>query len=276
MTVIRPKTNTHPYASTIYNKNVRNSIYHLAANVNSLEPVEKRPHWVHTLLQKEITYQPETTTPQVILAYSPLIYEPLSPNLIHDSEALPSFTPKMEVHSFAEPTTQAPMTSTTTDSMFSRYHPVIAERSPMFLIIQGHSKVKTYGPDSGDSKKMEKNEVKMVPVSAMDDPVVKHVVSFDKNGSEIQVKHLHKLHTPAPKIRSTTQKPNKKSTNSAMDSLLSLLDSSLGNFGLTDRQTKTKNELKKTHQRETITSTEFSSFFGPTTIRTTPGSNFDG
>lgn len=268
VTVIRPKTNPHPYSSTIYNKNTRNTIYHLAANVNSLEPVDRRPHWVHSLLQKEITYQPEMTTPQVVVAYHPHIYKPKSPSLIHDSEALPSATPDMADISFAEPTTPTPMTSTTTDAMYSRY-PVIPERSPMFLIIQGHSKVKTYGPDGGSGKNADKHEAKMVPVTVHDDPIVKHVVALDTNGNEIQVKHLHKVHTPEPKPKTTSTKTNKKGANSAMDSLLSLLDSSLANFAsLPDKQTKTKtNELKKTNERTTISSTKLSTILGPTTIR---------
>lgn len=261
VTVIRPKTNPNPYSSTIYNKNIRNSIYHLAANVNSLEPVDKKPHWVHSLLQKEITYQPPSTTPQVILAYSPKIYEPQSPSLIRNPE---KFTLKME-----ESTTPTPMTSTT-DATNSRFnYPVIAERVPMFLIIQGHSKVKTYGPDDSD-KKPEKHEVKMVPVTVNEDPIVKHVVSLDTNGSEIGVKHLHKLHTPEPKPKASLNRPNKKVTNSPMDSLLSLLDSSLANFALTDnRQTRTKSNVLTTKSNEvkTVSTSTTIGHFVPTTIR---------
>lgn len=276
VTIIRPKTNPNPYSSTIYNKNVRNNIYHLAANVNSLEPVDKKPYWVHSLLQKEITYQPETTTPQVIVAFSPKIVEPIPIKFNHIPEALPNVTPTMDGNSFAEPTTAAPVTSTT-ESAYSRFtHPVIPERIPeripMFLIIQGHSKVKTYGPDSGDGKRTEKNQVKMVPVSANADPIVQHVVSMDRHGSEIQVKHLHKLHTPAPKTRASAQKSNKKAQNSAMDSLLSLLDGSLANFGLNDMQTNAKaNESKKTNEKATIKSP---TILGPVTIRPLE-SNFD-
>lgn len=263
VTVIRPKTNPHPYSSTIYNKNVRNSIYHLAANVNSLEPVDKKPHWVHTFLQKEITHQVQATTPQVVLAYSPHIYEPLSTKTDTKTDAH-----LKEDATFAEPTTAAPM-SLTTDSLFSHYkQPSLPVRGPMYLIIQGHSKVKTYGPD-GSTKKTEKHEAKMVPVVAREDPVITHVASTDSIESEIQVKHLHKLQeTNAKSKAAATNRPAKKVATPMAD-LLSLLDSSLASFGLNDKEAKTKtNELKKSNNRATTSTSRPSTIFGPTTIRT--------
>lgn len=257
VTVIRPKTNPHPYSSTIYNKNVRDSIYHLAANVNSLEPVDKKPHWVHTLLQKEITHQMQSTTPQVVLAYSPHIYEP--------------FTAKTDVQqeenvTSVESTTPEPM-SLTTDSLFSHYkQPSLPVRGPMYLIIQGHSKVKTYGPDgSSNTKRTDKAEAKMVPVVAKDDPIVKHIVSLDSNEAEIQVKHLHKLRENDSKTKSATSKPTKK-VATPMVSLLSLLDSSLASFGLNDKETKTKLNEQKKPNNKTINTVKPSTIFGPTTI----------
>lgn len=275
VTVIRPKTHPNPYP-TIYNKSVRNSIYHLAANVNSLEPVDRRPHWVHSLLQKEITYQPQSTTPTIVHAYSPLIYEPISSaNVQVKVETPPNDSLRIETNQFAEPITSTPIT--TTDSMFSHYkQQALPVRSPMYLIFQGHSKVKTYGPYSNDNKK-EKNEAKMVPVVAKDDPVVRHVVSTDTNGSEFQVKHLHKLHTPEPKTKTSPTKPSKKLINSPMESLLSLLDSSLASFGMNTKETKSKsNDLKRTTERTTTTtrtttksSSILGTILGPTTIRST-------
>lgn len=256
VTVIRPKTNPHPYSSTIYNKNVRNSIYHLAANVNSLEPVDKKLHWVHSLLQKEVTHQIQPTTPQVILAYSPHLYEPQPLKKSTNDNAF-------------ETTTAAPM-SLTTDSLFSHYkQPSLPVRRPMYLTIQGYSKVKTYRPESGGSSanKTEKHEAKMVPVVAKDDPVVKHVVSVDSSGSEVQVKHLHKIQGNESKTKTGTSKPTKKVSN-PMESLLSLLDTSLGGFAFNDKETKTKpNDQKKIHSRVTTISTvKPLTFLGPTTI----------
>lgn len=269
VTVIRPKTNPHPYATTIYNKNTRNPIYHLAANVNSLEPVEKRPHWVQSLLQKEITYTPQSTTPSIVNAYSPHIYQPLASNLNIKVEAPPRDTFSIE-NSFAEPTTPTP--AMTTDSLFSHYkQPALPVRGPMYLIIQGHSKVKTYGADQTD-KKPEKHEPKMVPVTVKDDLIVKHMIATDSSGNELQVKHLHKLHTPEVKPKISTTKATKKPVNSPMmDSLLSLLDTSLASFGFNnnkDEKTKTtSNDLKKTTERTATSIMKTSTIFGPTTIR---------
>lgn len=272
VTIIRPKTNPHPYSPTIYNKNVRNSIYHLAANVNSLEPVEKRPHWIQSLLQKEITYQPLPTTPTIVHAQSP-VYEPQSTNINIKFEAPPSIE-----HSFAEPITSAP-SALTTDSLFSLYkQPALPVRGPMYLIIQGHSKVKTYGADQSD-KKPEKHEAKMVPVTVKDDLIVKHVVATDPSGNELQVKHLHKLHTP--EVKPKTTKPTKKPASSPMmDSLLSLLDGTWANFGMNsnkDDKSKT-NDSKKTTVLAATSTTKSpailgpSTIFGPTTIRPTSNS----
>lgn len=265
VTVIRPKTNPHPYSSTIYNKNIRNSISHLAANVNSLEPVEKRPHWVHSLLQKEITYPVQPTTPQVILAYSPHVYETQSTKVTntiganHDHSTMNTAT--MEV------TTVTP--KPTSDAIFS-YHkqPALPVRRPMYLIIQGHSKVKTYGNNNGSGNKTEKHEPKMVPVVAPDEPIVNHVVAVDFNGYEFHVKHLHKSQTNEIKTKTTatSNRPTKK-VLTPMVGLLSLLDTSLASFGLSDKESKTKsNELKKTNDRFTTSMAKPSTFFGPTTI----------
>lgn len=271
VTVIRPKTNPHPYASTIYNKNIRGSIYHLAANVNSLEPVEKKPHWVHSLLQKEITYPVQQTTPQVILAYSPHIY---------DSHSAKATTNAVDNHKFdattMEVTTAIPTTTPTPTTPFDTiysYHkqPPLPVRRPMYLIIQGHSKVKTYGNNSNNGNKTQNHEPKMVPVVPTDDPIVQHVVSLDASVGEFQVKHLHKSQATAVKAKTTSatsSKPAKNKVTTPMVSLLSLLDSSLASFGLGEKESKSKlNDVKKTSDRIASTTARLqSTFFGPTTI----------
>lgn len=264
VTVIRPKVNPHPYASTIYNKNIRNSIYHLAANVNSLEPVDKKPHWVQSLLQKEITYPMQQTTPQVILAYSPHVYESQTAKTTNAVDHPNASATTMEVIT----TTPAPTSTSTptSDAIYSYLNqPALPVRRPMYLIIQGHSKVKTYGNNNGGNK-TEKHEPKMVPIVAMEDPIVKHVVSLDSSVGEFQVKHLHKSQANEVKIKTTTasNKPTKTKVATPMVSLLSLLDSSFASFGLGEKESKIKsNELKKTSS-----TARPSTFFGPTTIRT--------
>lgn len=261
--VIRPKTQPNPYASTIYDKTTQNSIYHLAANVNSLQPVEKKSHWIQSLLQneKEITYQPQSTTPQVIIAYSPNIYE----STLSSSKNVKVQVPLSDMaNSFAEPSTTTPF-PITTDSLFSHYKQPVngPARGPMYLIIQGHSKVKTYGADHPETKQ-ENKEPKMVPVTVKEEEIVRHVVAnVGSDGSDLRVKHLHKLHTPDTKSKLRSTKPTKKAVNSPMDSLLTLLDSSFANFGINN-----KKEIKNNSND----SKKISTILGPTTIRTSTDS----
>lgn len=263
LTVIRPKTSPNPYASTLYNKDVRNSIYHLAANVNSLESSEKKKPWVQSLLQPEISYQPQMTTPQVVLAYSPHIYEAHSAAFKSNGEK-----------SITAPTTERNVAMmTTTPVPMQHTQPTVQSRqaTPVYqaLIIQGHSKVKTYGADSSDSNKA-KHEPKMVPVVPNKDPVVKHVVSED---NVIQVKHLHKLHSSGETKTKSAQISTKKPINSPMASLLSLLDSSLASFSLEhDKKSRPLvDALKKSNSTQSnkgasLNQQIITSITGPTTV----------
>ncbi|KAI4463605.1 hypothetical protein MML48_4g00007477 [Holotrichia oblita] len=79
------------------------------------------------------------------------------------------------------PTTPAPTTTTTssltTDPLFKHYkQPMKPIRGPMYLIIQGHSKVKTYGP-SKQIHGISVQELNEIPTS--------------EDGRQYSVKHLH-------------------------------------------------------------------------------------
>lgn len=93
--------------------------------------------------------------------------------------------------------------------------------SPMNLIIQGHSRVKTYGQGT------EERDPKIIEVKSIENPVVNRVVSEDENGIQFDVKHLHASNTnktlSAP-LNSTTK------SDSPAAGLLSLLDLSFGDF----------------------------------------------
>ncbi|XP_073822214.1 uncharacterized protein [Musca autumnalis] len=108
--------------------------------------------------------------------------------------------------------TVAPM-KMTTDSLFSHYNqPEKPLRGPMYLIIEGHSKVKTYGKDELDPHKP-----KIVPVISSREPVVRMADPNEQRGTPetFQVKHLHSKTTqPMEKITTTTAKPtaNTKTT----------------------------------------------------------------
>lgn len=266
LTVIKPKTSPNPYASTLYTKDSRDSIYHLAANVNSLEANDRRKAWIQSLLQREATSPPTSTTPQVILAYSP--QQHISPMIKNKQRPFEQTTATY----FITSTPSTPMTTTkvaptsppTVKTLF------VPTRPPMYLIIQGHSKVKTYGIDKNASR-IVKNDPIMVPVGGSVEPVVKHITD-DVKDNIIQVKHLHKLHTTqAPSKSKTTPKPTKGLLNASMDSLFGLLNSSLG-FALDDISTKETSE--KYNKTNDITKDEHIlknatpfTITGPTTVR---------
>ncbi|XP_058980736.1 mucin-2 [Musca domestica] len=103
----------------------------------------------------------------------------------------------------------------TTDSLFSHYNqPEKPLRGPMYLIIEGHSKVKTYGKDELDPHKP-----KIVPVISSREPVVRRADPNEKRGTPetFQVKHLHTKTTEAMEkiTTSTTVKPVTTKTTSS-------------------------------------------------------------
>ncbi|KAH8325753.1 hypothetical protein KR067_007021 [Drosophila pandora] len=82
----------------------------------------------------------------------------------------------------------------TTDSLFSHYkQPAKPLLGPMYLIIEGHSKVKTYGQNEFDP-----HSPKLVPVISKREPVVRIADPNEKRGTveSYQVKHLHTKTTP--------------------------------------------------------------------------------
>lgn len=275
LTVIKPKTSPNPFAPTLYTKDVRDSIYHLAANVNSLESDDRRKAWIQSLLQKEVTAQPLATTPQVILAYSPLLLTSPAPKTKLFEQTTPSYF-----------LTNTPVTTTTTTTTTIRPilgttlgRPLLPIRPPMHLIIQGHSKVKTYGIDKNGSK-TGKSEPKMIPVGSNTDPVVKHITSDDVKANTIQVKHLHKIHTTqAPNKFKTTANANKGLLDASVDSLFGLLNSSLG-FSLDDSNSDESFEelvkVNSTKASEVKVSTTKFTITGPTTLRPLNSSTKNG
>ncbi|XP_053691849.1 uncharacterized protein LOC128740336 [Sabethes cyaneus] len=124
-------------------------------------------------------------------------------------------------------TTVSPPPSITADSLFSHYNaPVkITNRAPLYLIIEGHSKVKTYGLNNNNTLMLPP---KMVPVVGSKDPVIRHVVNRGESGAEMEVPHITmkpSTTTPGPSSDEETS-----AEKSAIDSLLGLLDSSFGGY----------------------------------------------
>ncbi|XP_017086671.2 mucin-2 [Drosophila eugracilis] len=102
------------------------------------------------------------------------------------------------------PTVAPAPSEATTDSLFSHYkQPPKPLLGPMYLIIEGHSKVKTYGQNE-----LDPHSPKIVPVISKREPVVRIADPNQKRGTveSYQVKHLHTKTTPMT-TTTTTSKP---------------------------------------------------------------------
>uniref|UniRef100_A0A182NTH7 Uncharacterized protein n=1 Tax=Anopheles dirus TaxID=7168 RepID=A0A182NTH7_9DIPT len=136
-------------------------------------------------------------------------------------------------------TTQPPPPAMTTDSIFAHYkQPAAPERWSPYLIIEGHSKVKTYGLNTNDTLMQLP---RMVPVASTKDPIVRHVVNRDpETGAELSVAHVatkrppvYEVHTEAgpratkavaAKENHQQKQQQKQQDSSAVDTLLTLLE----------------------------------------------------
>ncbi|XP_017056525.2 mucin-6 [Drosophila ficusphila] len=108
------------------------------------------------------------------------------------------------------PTVAPARSEPTTDSLFSHYkQPPKPLLGPMYLIIEGHSKVKTYGQNE-----LDPHSPKIVPVISKREPVVRIADPNEKRGTveSYQVKHLHTKTTPMTTTTTTTTTTMKPST----------------------------------------------------------------
>lgn len=180
--------------------------------------IQKKP-WIHELLQKEVT-RPTTT-------YVDAEYQ--RPSAI-DIETTTHFVPTI-------PSTS----SRTIDDFFAPPHKHQASKSmatPMYLIIEGHSKVKTYGQSDDNAGKPV---AKIVPVdSSAKNPVVKHVIAENDRGVQIEVKHLHRR--SKGEIKDDGKNMIRDNSNNTMNSLLSLLDTTFGDYFMDDDSVKVQHE----------------------------------
>ncbi|XP_037958842.1 mucin-5AC [Teleopsis dalmanni] len=124
----------------------------------------------------------EITTPTTTTTTSSRLLIPNTSNLLHRPTVAP-----MEM---------------TTDSLFSHYkQPAKPIAGPMYLIIEGHSKVKTYGKNEIDP-----HQPKIVPIIPKREPIVRIADPNEKRGTveTFQVKHLHTKTTPTTATTTTT------------------------------------------------------------------------
>lgn len=142
------------------------------------------------------------------------------------------------------PETTSAKTPETTTSMYARFEKnTKPPKSHMSLVIEGHSKVKTYKPGHFDPK--EKHRPVLVPITPLGDPVQRRIVNTEEDGGVLEVKHLHsseekksevkKVELEKSIVATTKEKP------SAISSLLSFLDTSFG--GLVVQEESSSEEL---------------------------------
>ncbi|XP_037708546.1 mucin-2 [Drosophila subpulchrella] len=119
-----------------------------------------------------------------------------------------------QTSNLAQRPTVAPAPSEpTTDSLFSHYkQPPKPLMGPMYLIIEGHSKVKTYGQNE-----LDPHSPKIVPVISKREPVVRIADPNEKRGTveSYQVKHLHTKTTPMTTTTTKTTTTSKPTTTRA-------------------------------------------------------------
>lgn len=200
----KPEAEVHSTGFGMSNVPIKSIVQHpIPSNVvmfpHSLNPNDKTkpkiPHLSMQTLQDMQTMHPPPVTQSPIFMKStnpvinilakekskPIVFKDLTTNYLGSSTSMINNVVTLPTTSAAAATTDPPtttMTSLTTDPLFKHYkQPSEPLKGPLYMIIQGHSKVKTYGP----SKQIhgiliqESNEI-------TDD-------KYEEN--EYQVRHLH-------------------------------------------------------------------------------------
>lgn len=230
-------------------------------NVNGPAMDFKKP-FLQTILQTE-TAAPFTKTPSTAyqIEYTSNFFNPQVINYMATSSyssfvpTEPTTRPSSIRTTTMKPTTMTIPKSTTTTPKetdapeMSFHNPEMQAGWPVYhLIIEGHSKVKTYGLNDAS---VERNLPKIRSIQPKGDPVVRHVTNTDES-PEFHPKHLHSPKKD-PNKYFQKQDQNKKS---AMSNLLSLLDGSFGKYLENDNESeakvvKNKKENSENNKRRT-------------------------
>lgn len=202
---------------------------------------------LHSILQTE-TASPFTKIPSSAyeIEYTSNIYNPEDINsMLTSSSYATTFTPTkrpqpmkttMRTSSVPSSTTFAAM-NVVRQEQKHYVQPEVNVGWPVYnLIIEGHSKVKTYGLKNDDGG-VESNLPKIRPILAKENPIVEHVTNTDE-GPEFNRSQLKK------KDHKQLSKKGEDDKKSPMESLWSLLDSSFGNFLSDDNADKPESENK--------------------------------
>lgn len=199
--------------------------------------VETAKPLLHSILQTE-TASPFTKKPSSAyqIEYTSNIYNPEDINsMLTSSSYTTTFTPTkptirpMSMSKTTTKTSPVPLSSTSAAANIVReeqkhyVQPEVHAGWPVYnLIIEGHSKVKTYGLKNDDGG-VESNLPKIRPIQAKENPIVEHVTNSDE-GPE-----FNRLQTNKKDQKQLPMKVDDEK-KTAMASLWSLFDSSFGNF----------------------------------------------
>ncbi|XP_067210493.1 mucin-4 [Linepithema humile] len=140
---------------------------------------------------------------------------------ILNAEEMPRTTPAAPSSTIPPRTTTPP--SLTTDPIFSHYkQPAKPIRGPMYLIIQGHSKVKTYGPTiAKHDAPVENNEIAESATERQLSKLEQLIHDNTKNGAVDLAAEKRKLEEKARAEKLVSSRP---------ETLMSLVESGLSGF----------------------------------------------
>ncbi|XP_052897839.1 uncharacterized protein LOC128304670 [Anopheles moucheti] len=214
-----------------------------AQNINAMAQTIFHPPQTTEYLQSQPLQQSTKTAPKLSKDARPQHVTHAGPFVTPVSTHLPTMmttttsrSPTMTVPSTSSTihtivTTQPTPQTMTTDSIFSHYkQPAAPERWSPYLIIEGHSKVKTYGLNTNDTLMQLP---RMVPVTSTKDPIVRHVVNRDpETGAELGVTHIatkrppvYEVHTEAgPRSTMKNDSVKQRQEDASVNTLLTLLD----------------------------------------------------
>ena len=240
-TTARPMTITineqTPFGSSTL---IMNSHAMMSSSSSSSSKKTTKP-LLHSILQTEsavpfsFTKKPSSAYQ---IEYTSNIYSPEAINSMATSSTttfvIPSTIPptKPSIRPMSMKTTNKMIISTSERDEQKHYvQPDMHVGWPVYnLIIEGHSKVKTYGLKNDDPLALSMPKIR--PIQPKENPIVEHVTNNNDDGPEFKLQQK--------------QKPKKEST---MESLLSILDGSFGNLLTSNNQEESKNQHKGSRRK---------------------------
>jgi hypothetical protein len=232
-----PVTSTTTTTFQLYNKNenrpstnrdTTKPLLHSILQTETAAPFTKKPSSVYQIEFTSHIYNPEAINSMATSSYS-TTFMPTKPSIRPVSIKA---TTKASSHAHSSLTHIAAAATAAENEKY--YVPEVHMGWPVYnLIIEGHSKVKTYGSKNDDP--LGGSMPKIRPIQPKENPIVEHVIDDEDSRPEYG--------------RQKIKKEANKQT--AMTSLLSLLDGSFGNFlGGEDVSGGGEEEKKEEEERE--------------------------